>query len=110
MPSLEKGVSTSRARSQYHFEHDGVPQTRWFGGWTSEYQIETTTLADAISEAGMRVEYIMFDDCFMSSVETAYDLKDVTDYLIGCPPATASTTSVPIRASLPRPQVTAPVP
>ena len=78
-------VSTSRARSQYHFERDDVPQTRWFGGWTSEYQIETTTLADAISDAGMRMEYIMFDDCFMSSVEAAYDLKDVTDYLIGCP-------------------------
>ena len=78
-------VSTSRARSQYHFERDDVPQTRWFGGWTSEYQIETTTLADAISDAGMRMEYIMFDDCFMSSVEAAYDLKDATDYLIGCP-------------------------
>ncbi len=78
-------VNTSRARSQYHFERDDVPQTRWFGGWTSEYQIETTTLADAIGDAGMRMEYIMFDDCFMSSVEAAYDLKDVTDYLIGCP-------------------------
>ena len=78
-------VSTSRARSQYHFERDDVPQTRWFGGFTSEYQIETTTLADAIGNAGMRMEYIMFDDCFMSSVEAAYDLKDVTNYLIGCP-------------------------
>ena len=78
-------VSTSRARSQYHFERDDVPQTRWFGGFTSEYQIETTTLADAIGDAGMRMEYIMFDDCFMSSVEAAYDLKDVTNYLIGCP-------------------------
>ena len=78
-------VSTSRARSQYHFERDDVPQTRWFGGFTSEYQIETTTLADAIGDSGMRMEYIMFDDCFMSSVEAAYDLKDVTNYLIGCP-------------------------
>ena len=43
-------VSTSRARSQYHFERDDVPQTRWFGGFTSEYQIETTTLADAIGD------------------------------------------------------------
>ena len=78
-------VSKSRARSPYHFEYDNMPQTRWFGGWTSDYQIETTTLADAISDAGMKMEYIMFDDCFMSSVEAAYDLKDVTDFLIGCP-------------------------
>ena len=77
--------SKSRARSQYHFGLDNVPLTRWFGGFTSEYQIETTTLADAIKEAGMRMDYIMFDDCYMSSVEVAYDLKDVTDYLIGSP-------------------------
>ena len=78
-------VSTSQARSQYHFDRDDVPMTRWFGGRTSEYQIETTTLANAIRDTGMHMEYIMFDDCFMSSVEVAYDLKDATDYLIGCP-------------------------
>ena len=29
------------------------------------------------------MEYILFDDCYMSSIEVAYALKDVTDYLIG---------------------------
>ena len=28
------------------------------------------------------MEYILFDDCYMSSIEVAYELKDVTDYLI----------------------------
>ena len=78
-------VSRGRARSPYHFERDDGPMTRWFGGFTSDYQIETTTLADAIIETGMRMQYVMFDDCFMSSVEAAYDLKEATDYLIGCP-------------------------
>ena len=27
-------------------------------------------------------QFIMFDDCYMSSMEVAYDLKDVTDYII----------------------------
>lgn len=29
------------------------------------------------------MEYILFDDCYMSSIEVAYELKDVTKYLIG---------------------------
>lgn len=78
-------VSRCRARSFYHFEYDDMPMTRWFGGLSSEYQIEITTLADAITAAGMRMEYVMFDDCYMSSVEAAYDLKDATDYLVACP-------------------------
>lgn len=31
------------------------------------------------------MEYILFDDCYMASVEVAYDLKEVTDYLIASP-------------------------
>jgi hypothetical protein len=52
---------------------------------TSRYQINTTALAQAISDADMHMEYILFDDCYMSSVEAIYDFKDVTDYFIGCP-------------------------
>lgn len=29
------------------------------------------------------MEYILVDDCYMSSVEVAYELRGVTDYLIG---------------------------
>ena len=28
------------------------------------------------------MEYILFDDCYMSTVEVAYDLKNVTSHLI----------------------------
>ena len=28
------------------------------------------------------MEYILFDDCYMSNIETAYDLREVTRYLI----------------------------
>ena len=31
----------------------------------------------------MEMEYILFDDCYMSSVEVAYDLRHVTRHLIG---------------------------
>ena len=57
--------------------------TRYFGGLNAQYQTDITTLAKGISNAGLKMEYILFDDCYMSSIEVAYDLKDVTDYLIG---------------------------
>ena len=73
----------AQPREKEYWEHEGVPQTRWFGGMDAEFQTEIPTLAEAIRRAGMKMEYILFDDCYMSSVEVAYELKDVTDYLIG---------------------------
>ena len=31
------------------------------------------------------MEYILFDDCYMSSLEVAYELRHVTNYMIACP-------------------------
>jgi len=68
-----------------YWEYDGEMQTRWFGGFTSEYQTDISTLAQGISNAGITMEYILFDDCYMSSIEVAYELKDVTGHIIACP-------------------------
>lgn len=80
-------VYGTRARSmtgqKMHWEYAGVPVTRYFGGTTAEYQTDISTLAEGIEGAGMKMEYILFDDCYMSSIEVAYELKDVTEYLIG---------------------------
>lgn len=81
-------VPTAQARSigqKKHWEYEGVPMTRYFGGLSPEYQTNTTTLAEGIANAGIKMEYILFDDCYMASVEVAYDLKEVTDYLIASP-------------------------
>lgn len=75
-----------KARSigqKYHWEYEGVPMTRYFGG--SGYWTDVTTLAKGITDAGIKMEYILFDDCYMSSIEVAYDLKEVADYLIASP-------------------------
>ena len=59
------------------------PLTRFFGHWSNGYyQTDITTLAEGIRNAGVKMEYILFDDCYMANIETAYDLKDVTNYLI----------------------------
>lgn len=82
-------VEQSRGRAitdfVYHWEYTDVPQTRFFGGLTAEYQTDVTTLSQSLSNSGLKMDYILFDDCYMSSLEAAYDLRHVTDYLIACP-------------------------
>ena len=68
-----------------HFEVQGPVTTRFIGGTYPETQIETTDLAEAMADAGFHTEYILFDACYMSSVEVAYELKDVIHYLIASP-------------------------
>lgn len=80
-------IDTYTMRPKYHWEHtgDSIHTTRFFGGTTIEFQTNITTLAEGISNAGIRMEYILFDGCYMSSIELAYDLRGVTDYLIASP-------------------------
>lgn len=54
--------------------------TRFFGGL--KYQMDVTDFAAAILAAGLKMQFVMFDDCYMSGVEVAYDLKDAAQYLI----------------------------
>ncbi len=59
-------------------------RTRYFGGTSIDYQMDTPVLAEAIKTADMKMQYIMFDDCYMSTIEVAYDLREVTSYLMAC--------------------------
>lgn len=77
-------MSTKAVSSfKFHWENEGALQTRFFGGLTSDYQTDITTLAEGIEKAGLKLEYLLFDDCYMSNIEIAYDLRKVTRYLIG---------------------------
>lgn len=72
---------------KYHWEWNNADGavTRFFGGSSAEYQTDITTFASAIAATGTKMEFILFDDCYMSSIEVAYDLRGVADYLIACP-------------------------
>ena len=70
---------------RHHWEYKNVPQTRFFGGLSAEYQTDIKTLSNSIKNSGLSMEYILFDDCYMSSLETAYELRHITDYIIACP-------------------------
>lgn len=80
------GASTRSAGAKpmkMHWENTSGPMTRFFGGTDEEYQTDISTLAEAITNNGIKMEYILFDDCYMASIEVAYELKDVSNYLIG---------------------------
>ena len=77
----EASTTTSSA-PVYHWDAKGTYITRYFGGKNSAYQTNISTLAQAIMNVGITMEYILFDDCYMSNVEVAYDLRHVTHHLI----------------------------
>lgn len=57
-------------------------KTRSFGGLDNTYAINVSSLAQAIETNGIKMQYILFDACYMSNVETAYELKDATNFLL----------------------------
>ena len=82
-PSLGEGSGEGIPYQNY----DGVitpMHTRFFGSVSdiSTFSTDIPTLAQAIANAGMKMEYILFDDCYMANVEVAYELRNVTDFLL----------------------------
>lgn len=73
--SQAKGMGTSSATV--------YPTTRFFGSVSDmSYATNIEVLADGIAEAGMKMQFILFDDCYMANIETAYALRNVTNYLL----------------------------
>lgn len=79
----------------YHTQGSPYLTTRFFGSVSDpNYAIDIETLAEGLKGAGFgspyddetlgqkKLQYILFDDCYMANVETAYALKDVTNFLI----------------------------
>ncbi len=77
--------SSTTFKAPYHSGYGSHPLTRWFGGLDADTQIEIPSFAESIRRSGLHMDYILFDDCLMSSVEVAYDLRKVTDFLVACP-------------------------
>ena len=57
--------------------------TRFYGSVSdNQYAANISTIAEAIGLTGIKMQYILFDDCYMANIETAYELKNVTNFLI----------------------------
>lgn len=48
-------------------------------------QLDTEEVAEAIAASGIKPEYIIFDVCYMSNIESLYDLRNVTNYILASP-------------------------
>ena len=79
-----KGKTTNNNFSGIQFGEDANhPLTRFFGSVSyDEAATDVSTLAEGIKKSGMKMQYILFDVCYMGNVETAYELKDVTNFMI----------------------------
>lgn len=62
---------------------NAFPTTRFFGSNApNDFAIDVETLADGISQAGIKLQYILFDNCYMANIETAYALRHITQWLV----------------------------
>ncbi len=53
-------------------------------------QMDIRDMAQAIAKSGVHLDYIFFDACLMQGIEVAYELKDVTDYVVGSANSTSA--------------------
>lgn len=62
----------------------GADATRWFGedNYTTA---DIETWSAAFDEAAIDWEYVIFDACFMSNIETLYELRRAARYIVGSP-------------------------
>jgi len=84
--SSESSYASARSRAVNFGENKGFigPRTRWFGG--SAYMLDISDFAKGIANSGIgKLQYIMFDDCNMTGVEVAYELRNNAHYIIGSP-------------------------
>ena len=83
-PSFGSSSPKSNSFSGINFGSDSdEPHTRFFGSVDlKDNAIDVATLAEGIRESGLKMQYILFDACYMGNVETAYELKDVTNFFI----------------------------
>lgn len=80
--NIQQTFDTSFSGIQFGADPNN-PTTRFFGSVDrKENSIDLSTLAEGIKQSGIKMQYILFDVCYMGNVETAYELKDVTNYFI----------------------------
>jgi len=59
-----------------------IRKTRAYGGSVPRFRTDISDLAEALSLASLHPQFILFDDCYMANVETAFALRQHTDWLL----------------------------
>ena len=58
-------------------------QTRYFGETSVMFDVED--IAADMAASGAKFDYVIFDDCFMSNIESLYAMRHAADYVIASP-------------------------
>lgn len=61
----------------------GAEITRAFG--EGNVQVNIDELAEGIEKSQVALDYILFDACFMSNIESIYELRNAANYIIASP-------------------------
>ncbi|MEG1612215.1 MAG: clostripain-related cysteine peptidase [Alistipes sp.] len=72
------------AVEDYWKKTEGAYETRSFG-YDNGRVMDITTLAKSLTETNTKFEYLIFDACFMSSIEALYDLRTTTKHILASP-------------------------
>lgn len=62
--------------------------TRWIGqdqGDGRDHRMNISDFVDVLEDGMPHFDFIMFDACFMMSIEVAYAVRNYTEYYVGCP-------------------------
>ena len=61
----------------------GAEVTRALG--ENNVMVNPAEIAQGITKSGVELDYILFDACFMSNIETIYELRESANYIIASP-------------------------
>ena len=91
---------TEKAREELQKEYlesqsSGARQARAFGidngknsGANGPYQMNVSSIKWVLNKLGVHMDYILWDACLMQGIETAYELRQQADWIIGSPTET----------------------
>ena len=86
-PSASTSISASAEAtdsSDGRLDTSDVVAQQYIGAYSST-AMDITDFRTALQASGQHLDFILWDACFMQSVEVAYELRDEVDYLIGSP-------------------------
>lgn len=78
---LPAGICLDDMNNRY----SATKRRKSFGTANSDRQIANASLATALHNAGIHLNYLLFDACYMGNVETLFDFQNICDYFIASP-------------------------
>ena len=84
--SKQQTMTGWRAPRRRMIPVDHPIETRYYGtgiGGDDAFHAEIAVLRDAVAATFGHLDFLLFDNCYMQNIEVAYDLRNITDYIIG---------------------------